>query len=109
MELVGIPEAVVSQMRSAPFRPALEAIAQSLVYEAVLMGDGSLHDELVEGVSTPTLAIAGTASFPFMRETADRLAQLMPNCRALALEGQTHDIEPSVLGPELETFFLEGS
>jgi len=107
-EVIGIPPEIVAQLRNAPFRPALEAMAQTLVYEAIIVGDGSLHDELATGVSTPTLAIAGGASFPFMRETAERLAQLLPSGRAVSLEGQTHDIVPEVLGPELEHFFQEG-
>jgi len=36
---VGIPEEVVVGMRQAPFRPALEAIAHTLVYDATIIGD----------------------------------------------------------------------
>src|SRR5947209_15976870 len=37
-QMVGIPEEVVVQMRRAPFRPALEAIAHTLVYDATILG-----------------------------------------------------------------------
>src|SRR5262245_48368903 len=40
--MVGIPEPVVAQLRTAPFRPALEAMAHTLVYEATILGDGRL-------------------------------------------------------------------
>ena len=40
--MVGIPEPVIAQMRTAPFRPALEAMAHTLVYEATILGDGRL-------------------------------------------------------------------
>ena len=102
LRMVGIPEAVVAQLRHAPFRPALEAMAHTLVYEATLMGDGRLTPL---NVRQPTLAIAGAASFPFMRETAEALARALPHGRALTLEGATHDIVPAVLGPVLERFF----
>jgi len=37
-EGVGIPAAVVAQMRNAPFRPALEKMAHTLVYESLILG-----------------------------------------------------------------------
>ncbi|MGZ6299327.1 MAG: alpha/beta fold hydrolase [Candidatus Limnocylindria bacterium] len=39
-KVIGIPEGVVAQLRGAPFRPALEAMADTLVYEALIVGDG---------------------------------------------------------------------
>ena len=36
---VGIPQEVVAGMRQAPFRPGLEAIAHTLVYDATVIGD----------------------------------------------------------------------
>src|SRR5712691_4903736 len=38
-EMVGIPAEIVAQLRHAPFRPALETIAHTLVYEATLLSD----------------------------------------------------------------------
>jgi len=104
-KVVGIPEDVVAQLRHAPFRAGLEAMAHTLVYDATLVGDGSLPSELARSVAVPTLAIAGGAGAPFMRETADALAAALPDGRSLILEGQTHDILPEVLGPALERFF----
>lgn len=104
-KVVGIPEGVVAQLRNAPFRPALEAIADTLVYEAKLVGDGSLPVEMIRSVKVPTLAMAGLAGAPFMRVTADAIAGAAPNGRAQALEGQTHDLDASVLAPLLAEFF----
>ena len=103
-KMVGIPEDVVAQLRHAPFRPALEAMAHTLVYEAIIVGDGSLPTELAGGLTVPTLVVAGDASSPFMRVTANALADALPDGQARILEDQTHDIEPSVLGPVLEAF-----
>ena len=36
---IGLPEPVVAQIRQAPFRPGLEAIAHTLVYDATITGD----------------------------------------------------------------------
>src|SRR5262249_56974994 len=38
-QAVGIPEAVVAQLRNAPFWPGLEAIAHTLAYDAAIIGD----------------------------------------------------------------------
>ena len=102
-QLVGIPEAVVAQIRHAPFRPALEAIAPTLVYDAAIVAGGALPTEVAATVTVPTLVVAGGAS-PFMRAAAHALATAMPNGQARILEDQTHDIDPSVLGPALEAF-----
>jgi pimeloyl-ACP methyl ester carboxylesterase len=101
--MVGIPEPIVLQLRQAPFRPALEAMAHTLVYEATILGDRSLPTEVVGHVRMPTLVAAGGAS-AFMSTSAHALADLLPQGEARILEGQTHDIEPSVLGPVMEEF-----
>jgi pimeloyl-ACP methyl ester carboxylesterase len=103
--LVGIPEDVVAQYRHAPFRPALERMAHTLVYDATLVSEGVLTPELLARVPTPTLAIAGGASPPFMRDVAAMLARSLPNAGSTTLEGATHHIEPGVLAPVLEAFF----
>jgi pimeloyl-ACP methyl ester carboxylesterase len=102
-DMVGLPEEVVTQLRQAPFRPALEAMAHTLVYEANILGDQSLPSELAAAIAIPTLVVAGGAS-PFMRAGAEALADALPRGQARILEGQTHDLVPSVLGPVLEEF-----
>jgi pimeloyl-ACP methyl ester carboxylesterase len=104
-EGVGLPADVVAQLRQAPFWPALEAMAHTLVYETKIVGDGSVPTELAASVAAPTLVIAGGESFPYMREMAPALADAMPDARARVLEGQTHDIVPQALAPVLEEFF----
>jgi hypothetical protein len=43
----------------------------------------------------------------FMRAAALALADALPNGQAHILDGQGHDIEPSLLGPVLETFLAQ--
>ena len=43
---------------------------------------------------------------PFMRETAQTLADAIPTGEARILEGQTHDVDPAVLAPALKEFFF---
>jgi pimeloyl-ACP methyl ester carboxylesterase len=105
-KVIGIPEFVIAQLRNLPVRPALEAMAQSLVYDATIMGDGLLPADLVPQITIPTLVVAGGASIPFMTETAHTLADSLANGQAKVLEGRTHDIVPDVLGPVLVSFYL---
>jgi len=105
LRVVGIPEAVVAQLRHAPFRPALEAMAHTLVHDATIMGDATLSAKEAAAIVAPTLAVAGGAGPPFMREVAEALARTLPDARALTLDGATHDLVPSVLGPVLDRFF----
>jgi pimeloyl-ACP methyl ester carboxylesterase len=104
--VIGIPEDVVVQMRDAPFRPGLEAIAHTLVYEATLVGDLSLPTELIASVTAPTLVIDGEHSPPIMHSAAEALVRALPNGRRHTLAGQTHDLAPEALAPVLEELLL---
>ncbi len=103
--MVGLPEPVIAHLRDAPFRPALEAMAHTLVYDATIIGDGQLDLDQARAVRVPTLAIAAGAAQPFMRVTAEALARAVPDGRALVLEGATHDLVPDLLVPPLRAFF----
>src|SRR5258708_1589087 len=56
-EMVRIPEQVVAQFRHAPFRPALEAIAHTLVYDATIVGDQELPATQLPPIIAPTLVV----------------------------------------------------
>src|SRR5439155_23097597 len=93
-EAVGIPAAVVAQLRHAPFRPALEKMAHTLVYESTILG--ALPTGLLASVRVPTLVIVGGSSPDVMRQVAHSLADALPEGQYRELEGQTHDIVPAV-------------
>jgi hypothetical protein len=105
LRMVGLPEPVVAQLRRAPLRPALEAMAPTLVYEATILGTGQLPLDRVRAVGAPILAIAAGKAHPFMRETAQAVARAARDGRALVLEDATHDLVPEVLAPPLRQFF----
>jgi pimeloyl-ACP methyl ester carboxylesterase len=106
-EAVGIPAAIVAQMRNAPFRPALEKMAHTLVYESTILK--SLPAGLIASVRVPTLVIDGEESPEVMRQAAQSLADALPDARYRTLKGQGHDIVPAVVAPVLEGFFLAQS
>lgn len=103
-QMVGLPEPLITQLRHAPFRPALEAMAHTLVYEARILGTGQLPLDRVRSLPCPVLALAAGRAHLFMRETAETVARTAPHGRALILEDATHDLVPELLAPPLLEF-----
>jgi len=104
-KVVGMPPEFVAQARQAPWWAQQEAIAHTLAYDATIMGDYTLPVDIAKAVTVPTLIVVGGASFGFMRETADALAELIPNAQVVAVEGQAHNVDPAALAPVLKRFF----
>ncbi len=104
-KVVGLPPEFVAYARTQPFWQAQEVLAHTLAYDATIMGDYSLPVERAAAVTIPTLVIAGGMSFPFMRETAQALADVLPDGQHRILEGQEHNVDPAVLAPVLVEFF----
>ena len=100
-ELVRIPESVIAQLRHAPFRPALEAMAHTLVYDATLLRE---EERSLAAALQPTLAIVGSESPPVMRDVAESFVRSLPDGRYSLLEGAGHDLAPPTLGPVLRRF-----
>ena len=105
--VVGMPAEFVAGLRQAPFWEGQVKIAHTLEYDAIVMGDYSMPVELARSIPVPTIIGDGSASMPFMRETADRLAELIPNATRVTLEGQQHNVDGQVLGAALKTFFAD--
>jgi len=101
--VVGMPGSFVAWAKTQPFWAGQEKIAHTLAYDATVMGDYSLPASAAS-VTVPTLVLAGTASFPFMRETADALAARIPDGQARLLDGQDHNVAPAAIAPVLIEF-----
>ena len=105
-KVVGMPAEVVAGARSQPWWGGTETLAHTLAYDARIMGDYNIPAERAATVKVPTLVIAGGADFPWMRQTAQDLADALPDGQVRILDGQGHDVDPAVLAPTLATFFL---
>jgi alpha-beta hydrolase superfamily lysophospholipase len=104
-KVVRLPDEFVAQARNAPFWKAQEALADTLAYDATIMGDYEVPAERVASVPTPTLVLTGGASPPWMHETARTIVGLLPDGRHRVLEGQEHNVAPEAIAPALEEFF----
>jgi hypothetical protein len=109
--IVGVdvsPEAV-AEMRQAPFWAGLEAIAHTIAYDGMIMGDamnGSTTPlKRWASATVPTLVVDGSASPQWMHNGSDAIAEVLPEALRRTLEGQTHAVDPAVLAPVVEDFF----
>jgi pimeloyl-ACP methyl ester carboxylesterase len=104
-KIVHMPADFIEFARTQPFWADQEKIAHTLAYDGRVMGDYSIPVERAATITTPALVIAGGADFPFMRDTAQRLADALPNGEVRFLDGQGHNVEPQALAPVLKEFF----
>lgn len=104
---VGVPDEHITGVRQSPAWPGMEALAHTLAYDhAGVMGESrALPRRRLGFVSASTLAIAGSASPPAMERTARAISEAVTTAEFALLEGQTHDVAPSVLAPLLVEFF----
>jgi pimeloyl-ACP methyl ester carboxylesterase len=103
-EGIGMPPDAVAQLRTAPIRPGLEAIAHTLVYDATIVGDLVPPFDAIAAVSVPTLVIDGDQSPPMLRTAARAVANALPNGRSCTLVGQTHHVDPEATAAKLLPF-----
>jgi pimeloyl-ACP methyl ester carboxylesterase len=98
---VGVPEELLAELPE-PVRAAREAVAHTLVYDAILSDTMSLP--LLRSVTTPTLVIDSEASGELTAMT-DPLVAALPNATHRRLPGTWHGVADEALAPALVEFF----
>jgi pimeloyl-ACP methyl ester carboxylesterase len=106
MEYVGTPAEQIDGMREQDFWPAMAALGPTLAYDhaAILGEEDAVPADRAARLPVPALVMYGTASFPFMADTAGTLQQTIPHAELRALEGQDHNVSPAALAPVLLEF-----
>ncbi|MFL6074848.1 MAG: alpha/beta fold hydrolase [Mycobacteriales bacterium] len=106
---VGLPVEFVTPMRRTPLWPAMEAMAHTLAYDAMVLGDTQSGRPLPAArwaaVTAPALVIEGGRSEVFLRHAARALAAVLPCARHHVLPDQDHQPVPEALAPVLLEFF----
>ena len=107
MTFVGTPTSQIEGMRKSAMWSMFEAIAPTLVYDALVMGivDRSVPVERVTRLTVPTLVMYGGAGIPFIKQSAITLSKEIPHSELHMLEGQTHAVASEVIAPVLIEFF----
>ena len=101
-----VPAEAITAMRADPSWAATEAIAQTLAYEAAVMGPGNaLPAARLAEISQPTLVLTGGSSPAWLTNAGRAVAAAIPGARHLVLDGQTHNVSAEALVPELLGFF----
>ena len=106
MAYIGTPAEQIDDMRQQDFWPAMAALGPTLAYDhtAILGTEAAVPAERAARLPVPALVMYGTASFPFMAETARTLQQAIPHAKLRALEGQDHNVSAAALAPVLLEF-----
>jgi pimeloyl-ACP methyl ester carboxylesterase len=107
VEAVGQPQQMVDSFKGTPMWQSLEAMAHTLIYDALQLGDSSVPVDLLASIPTETLALHSTSSPTWLQTAVEQTAQALPNARLAALPGEFHQIPPEVLTPVLEDFYLD--
>lgn len=108
MRLTGAGENDVEMARQSPEFQKFAGAGHTLAYDhiAILGETAEIPVEKAAEVRAPALVMAGSASYPFMLETARKLAAVLPRGELRILEGQTHEAAEAVLASALREFFL---
>jgi pimeloyl-ACP methyl ester carboxylesterase len=111
LEFTGAPKVAIVGMKLTPAWKGMVAMAPTLAYDNAVVGDDrSVPVKTAAKVKAKTLVMDGgdsQKSMPFMRPTADKIAQAIPNAERRTLEGQSHDVDPKVLTAALVKFFSD--
>lgn len=93
IEAVGLPAEMVEGMRQSEVWGFLVSQAHSLPYDLALFEPGCpVPDARLAGIAVPTLAVAGSQTFPWIVTAAEEVAAAVPGGRYLSLAGQDHGV-----------------
>lgn len=101
-----MPAEMLEEMRQSPEWSAMEALAPTLAYDNMVMGDdGSVPTDDAEAVRVPTLVLDGGGNLAVTPDAMDALVKALPHAQHRTLEGQEHDVSPEAVAPVLTEFF----
>ncbi|MGW6195495.1 alpha/beta fold hydrolase [Kribbella sp. NPDC055110] len=106
VEAVGQPKEVVEQIRQTPMWAGLEAIAHTLVYDALQLGDSAVPVELLASVDVPTLGLYSNASPEWLRRSVQETVAALPQGTVEGHDGTFHTLPPETLARVLSGYFL---
>lgn len=108
MGSVGMPQEAVDAFRQSPAWPGFAAVGLTIEHDYRIMAeaiDGDHPPGRWQDIAVPVLVVNGDASFPSIEAGAAWVAAAVPGARRKVLPGQSHNVDPKVLGPVLAEFF----
>jgi len=108
-DMVGAPAPMVAMMRLMPWIwRKLAAVAHTLPYDAAVMTGFRIPRARFASIGVPALVMNGAKTDPRLRDAARAIVAAIPTAQHRELAGQTHNVKPAVLAPEVVEF-LTGS
>jgi pimeloyl-ACP methyl ester carboxylesterase len=106
VKMVGGPAFLPLMFRLMPKVFAkLQAIAHTLPYDTRVMSGFVAPAARLAKITVPTLVMGGSKGAAPMKEAVHTVADSVPGAIHKTLAGQTHQVSPAVLAPELKGFF----
>lgn len=106
VEAAEVPPAMVAAMRADPSWADAEGVAHTLAYEAAVMGPANiLPTRLLTAITQPTLVLTGGNSPRWIARAGQAVCDTIPRAIYRVLEGQTHNVAPEAIVPELLEYF----
>lgn len=104
LQLAGMPADAAAAMSQDP---KIIAAAHTIAYDFAVMDaapGGTVPVEVLAKVTQPALTVCGSASPPFMTDSARAVAKALPAAEFVELEGQQHAVPAEVLAPVVKDF-----
>ena len=107
MRFVGMDEQLIKDTLASEHGQTIIDMAGTLIYEAEIQkASRSFLQNQAVNLPMPVLMLAGTKSFKTAPGIMESFTQVIPRAESQVLEGQTHSVEPEVISPILQGFFL---
>jgi pimeloyl-ACP methyl ester carboxylesterase len=104
-DVIGLPPEAVEGARRAPFWPALEAIAPTVVHDATICAAPNVPTAAMRALDVPVLVLAGARSWPGLRSAGRALADELRSARYVEVPGgEGHGIPVEPTAAELRAF-----
>ena len=93
---VRLPEPVIEQFRNSPDFAQLVPLAQTTVYDTLVVAAGSTPTPAMLQTTVPTTILRGEPTAPVIVAACDRLARVMPGVELVVVpESQNHAVHPA--------------
>jgi pimeloyl-ACP methyl ester carboxylesterase/uncharacterized protein YndB with AHSA1/START domain len=104
-KVIGVPAIVPFILRLTPNWSKMIANANSLPYDAAVMGNFKVPKNVLASINIPVMVIASAKSPQSLRKPSQVVAELLSAGKYKILKGQIHNVSPKTLVPELVKFF----
>lgn len=113
MRLAGVPEEAIAQADKSPMWAQSVALAHTLAYDAVCLGDGTPPTARLARIEQPVLVATGGPiddtmaglGAGFFHAAADAVVANVPRAERVLIPNQGHVADPAAVAPVLTGFF----